>query len=350
MPKIQWMWQDDIGSFYKDFDEDMNLLLEFIFTRRHVKYNGSSCVGDKSPIASFTTPSRTSGVKWTFNFDEMTQTSNGLRDGVVVGSSRKIIRGEDGEVWIWYESSSKTNFYGFNNLLTIDKLNSRTSRGAQGGMNTAIVPFTYLSIIPSKTIECSNLQLKAVKHTCNSNVIIELVDVNTLRPPVQGIAAQVTQQYPHTTTAAAAPELWQGYQEYHTHQHQQPSAAQPYPVAAAAPTAAPVYSQHQSQLPTGWITQKDTQGNFFYVNTKTGVSQWEMPVAATIPPPSHPPPPPPGYVIQYADKRPYYFNSKTNEWHWVYNGGKTGKKKKRIIKRKKTYKKGRYTKRKTIKR
>jgi hypothetical protein len=123
--------------------------------------------------------------------------------------------------------------------------------------------------------------------------------------------------------------------------HTTPQQYQPYSVAqtsAAAPTAAPVYSQHQSQLPDGWIIQKDAQGNFFYVNKEKNESQWL----------------PPGW-FEYTDTvgRKFYGNPATRITQYelpVVYGGKTGKKKKRIIKRKKTYKKGRYTKRKTIKR
>ena len=51
-------------------------------------------------------------------------------------------------------------------------------------------------------------------------------------------------------------------------------------------------------------------------------------------------------------KRRYYENSVSGLTQWIrpQGGGKTGKKKKRIIKRQKTYKNKRYTKRKTIKR
>ena len=86
--------------------------------------------------------------------------------------------------------------------------------------------------------------------------------------------------------------------------------------------------------------------------------QQQSPPYSPMPPPPSFPPPRPGYVTMYDDNgpikgRPYYYNSQTNHSYWAYDGGKTGKtgkKKKRIIKRKKTYKKGRYTKRKTIKR
>jgi hypothetical protein len=91
-----------------------------------------------------------------------------------------------------------------------------------------------------------------------------------------------------------------------------------------------------------------------YTVAQTSAAQ-PYPVAAA--PPSFPPPQP-GYVTRYDDNgtikgRPYYYNPQTNHSYWAYGGGKTGKtgkKKNRIIKRKKTYKKGRYTKRKTIKR
>ena len=317
--KIQWMWEDDPGGVYKDFDEDLNNLLEFFFTRRNINYNGSSFERLSPPIASFTIPSYTTGVKWTFNFDQMTQRSHGVKDGVTIGSTRRIIRTDGGNVWIWNESGNESKFYGFNNLSEINELDSRTSRGSQGGLNADIHPFTYVSKNPSKTIKCSNLELNAVRHTCDDGVTIELVDVNTLRPPA--------------TAAAAAPVYYQSQPQY-------PQATAEAPQYQPQPPTAAAVTQPQSPLPAGWIEHISPQGIPFYVYTPTGQSFWDRPL-------------PPGWIEKYdKDERKYYENSESHLTQWIrpQGGGKTGKKKKRIIKRQKTYKNKRYTKRKTIKR
>ena len=203
MSQIQWMWEKDDSSGYLDCDEDLNNLLEFFFTRRNVTYDGFRCDANLDPpVVGFTIPtSYNKDMRWTFNFDTMTQTSYSVIDGKT-RSTRRIIRTDSGKVWIWYELPNTSNFYGFNNISILSRLNRRQVRGAQAGLNPKIVRFTYTSISPPKTINCSNLEQYATQHTCDNSVIIELVDVNRLRPPVQGIAAQVTQQYPHTTTAA----------------------------------------------------------------------------------------------------------------------------------------------------
>ena len=301
--KIQWMWENDGGSGYNYFDEDLNILLEFIFIRRNVDYNGSSCLHVYSPIASFTIPYKQ--WTWIFNFDEMTQSSQ--------ASSRKIIRLDNGKVWIWYVSGNKSKFSVISNLSKISELNSRTSRGPQAGLKEAEYLFRYdVSKNPSKIIEC-NLRMYVTKHTCDdsdNSVIIEQVDVNTL----QSLAA-----------ARAAPQY-------------QPQPQPQYPSQAAA-----AVTQQQSPLPVGWIEQRSPEGIPFYVYTSTGHTTWDRPP---------PPPMPSGWTEKKTvDGRLYYENSilGTTQWTRPQGGGKIGKKKKRIIKRQKTYKK-RYTRRKTIKR
>ena len=324
---IRWMYQNDTGSGYLDCDDELNNLLEFFFTRRNVKYDGFSCDTKLDPpVVGFTIPtSYNKDMRWTFNFDTMIQTSHSVSDGKI-RSSRKIIRTDSGNVWIWYVSTDRTNIYGFNNISILSILNHRLTRGGQIGMNPDIINVTYNSKIPEKTITCGLIKY-SIKHTCNDSVndsvIIELVDVNTLRPPVQGTAAPVTQVYSQPPIATAAPELWPKYQEFHTHQYSPPSLPPPPPSLPPPPPSLPPPSH--------------------------------PPPPPSLPPPSHPPPPPPGYMLLFDEyglikNRPYYYNPQTKDSQWVYKGGKTGKKKKRIIKRKKTYKKGRYTKRKTIKR
>ena len=309
--KIQWMWEDDPGGVYKDFDEDLNNLLEFFFTRRNINYNGSSFERLSPPIASFTIPSYTTGMKWTFNFDQMTQTSNG---SLSAGSRRKIIRAKDGKVWTWYDNtiSGVSQFYFVNDISILNLLDLFNPSPGYRSHKNPPDNITYVSTNPSRTITCRDLKNNSSKQECDGNVTIELVDVNTLRPP------PATQQYPQAT--AAAPQ----YQP-------QPQ----YPSQAAA-----VVTQQQSPLPAGWIEHISPGGIPFYVYTPTGQSFWDRPL-------------PSGWIEKYdMNKRKYYENSVSGLTQWTrpQGGGKTGKKKKRIIKRQKTYKNKRYTKRKTIKR
>ena len=85
-------------------------------------------------------------------------------------------------------------------------------------------------------------------------------------------------------------------------------------------------------LHLGWVMMVDPDSKRnYYVDTRTNVSSWE------------PPKPPSGYETRTLEGKLYFYNPITNASVWA--GGKIEKKKKRFIKRNKTYKKKRYIKR-----
>jgi hypothetical protein len=267
--RIQWMWENDQGTGYNNYDEPLNILLEFFFTRRHVDYNGISLSKVEPPIPSFIIPYRQ--FMWIFNFDEMTQRNEGS------ASERKIIRVVNGKVWIWYKLGKESNFYSFNDISIVAELDSRIDRGGQRGLKSSNREFTYVSKKPNITLTC-NLLLYNETHMCNNDIIIQYVDLGTLQSYTAGAGAGAA--------AAAA------------------AAAPPY-----QPLIAPAVTQPGLYLPPGWVTLHDSVHNMpLYLNNETGERTYTRP----------------------------------------QGGGKIGKKK-RIIKRQKTYKK-RYPRGKTIKR
>jgi hypothetical protein len=340
--EIKWMWMNNDGNGYNEFDLDINNLLELIY---------SHCSGEKSkkfviPYMSF---------KWEFDFNNMTQTNHATASG------RKIIRVENGMVWICYKDNNRSEY------TIIDPQDRPVFRPKDSdGWNAYYEKqfpkekrqYKYNKNGTNFTCDISGLGEATQKVPCDDNkYTIEKIDISTLQSlarkidPLAHAAAALGSEYYDIPRPYVDPNGYTNYMKQQ--QQQQPSVgtplqqyqptqapmAQQYPVVAAATPAtpaAPVYSPQQSQLPHGWIMKTDGI-NFFYYNTGTGQTEWL----------------PPGWV-QYTDTNGhnYYENSSsgTTQWTRPQGGGKTGKKKKRIIKRKKTYKKRRYTKRKTIKR
>uniref|UniRef100_A0A6C0EWZ8 WW domain-containing protein n=1 Tax=viral metagenome TaxID=1070528 RepID=A0A6C0EWZ8_9ZZZZ len=305
---IQWMWENDGGNGYNDFDEDLNSLLELIY---------SNCSGGKSK--NFVIPYK--DFKWKFDFSKMTQLNE------VSDLERKIIRVENDMVWIFYQHNNKLDFtiinpqdYPIFEPPDPDGWNAHFTK--QAGLTTNR-EYKYDKNGIMFTCDMKGLKGKTNNVSCSNGYTIEKVTLNTL----QSLAAT------RKAAAAVAPQ----------HQHQ------PQPQAAA------VAPQQQLPLPIGWIEQRSPEGIPFYVHTPTAHTTWERP----LPLPPGPPPPisesplPLGWIRKWNDAgNVYYFNTSSNQSQLQIPkvGGKIGKKKKRIIKRQKTYKNKRYTRRKTIKR
>ena len=269
--RIQWMWQNDQGTGYNNYEEHLNTLLEFFFTRRHVDYNGISSSKVEPPITSFIIPYKQ--FVWVFNFDEMTQRNQGS------DSRRKIIRLVNDKVWIWYMSDNVSNFFSFNDISIVSLLNSGIKEHGARGSTPSEHQLTYVSKNPNITLNCKLLLYRST-HNCSNGIIIQYVDLDTLQSYAAGRGAGAA--------AAAA------------------AAAPPY-----QPLIAPAVTQPSLALPANWIELYDSVRNMpMYLNNATGVTTYTMPQPQ--------------------------------------GGGKIGKKK-RIIKRQKTYKK-RYTRGKIIKR
>lgn len=251
MSQIQWMWEKDDGSGYTDYDPDITNLLELIY---------SNCAGVKSK--NFVIPYK--DFRWRFDFNEMTQKNE------ISGSKRKIIRVENGKVWIWYDNkiSDVRQFYLVDDKSILELLDSfNPPPGFRSHKNPPNI-ITYVSKNPKRSITCRNLKNYSSIQECDDDVIIQLVDVNTLRPPA---AAAVAPQY-------------------------QPQPQYPSQAAAAV-------TQQQSPLPADWIEQRSPEGIPFYVYTPTGQSVWNRP-APTLPP---------GWTEKYdKDERKYYENLSLN--------------------------------------
>jgi hypothetical protein len=357
MSQIKWMWLNDEGNSYNEFDLDISNLLEHIY---------SQCSGEKSKkFKNFVIPYMS--FKWEFDFNNMTQTNQATK------SKRKIIRVENGMVWICYKDNNRVVYSIIDPqdcpvFRPTDEWSKQLAK--ESGYNIPKRQYKYDKYDIKFTCDIEGLEEKTRKVPCDNKYTIEKIDISTLQSLVRKIdplahataAPALGSDYYEIPRSQVDPNGYANYMKQYQQQHQQQQQQQPsvgtplqqyqptqapmaqqYPVAAAATPAAPaapVYSQHQSQLPDGWVMQQDVNGTrrTFYVNTKTGVSQWQ----------------PPGW-IEYTDPagRTYYGNPVTGITQYelpVRYGGKTGKKKNRIIKRKKTYKKGIYTKRKTIKR
>ena len=289
--KIQWMWEKDDSSGYIDYDPDITNLLELIY---------SNCAGGNSK--NFVIPYK--DFRWRFDFNEMTQKNEKS------GSKRKIIRVENGKVWIFYQTNNRKVF----TIINPQDYPIFGPNDPDGWSGDLAKQYGY------KINRQYNYDKNGINFTCDINELreevicdngytIEKVTLTNLQSLAAALAA-----------ARAAPQY-------------QPQLQYPSQAAAAV-------TQQQSPLPAGWIEQRSPEGIPFYVHTPTAHTTWDRPL-------------PSGWIEKIdTNGRKYYENLILNQTQWTrpQGGGKTGKKKKRIIKRQKTYKNKRYTKRKTIKR
>lgn len=268
---IQWMWENDAGSGYNNFDEHLSNLLELIY----------KCKPTALKREPFIVPYK--NFIWEFDFTKMTQTNKEN------SSSRKIIRVEDGMLWICYRKNNKHNFNVIDSeyastLNSMNALGEYSSVDALGGYNSMGPRVFKYSSSTFGTFECK-ITGGLNKYECTNDIVIEKVSVNDM---------QILKVAPTSSVAVV--------NQYQPH----PQFQQPF-------------------LPSGWTRQFDhSSGRFFYVSP-TGNSQWEPP------PPSYTIPPPPPL-----------------SGHGGGSGGGKMRKKKRFVNQNKTYKK-RHTKRKTIK-
>ena len=305
MSKNQWMWQNnDDGNKYHNFDEDISNLLEFIY---------SNCKSPKKEDLPFIIPyySVKLGVefRWQINFKTMTQTNIKTR------FIRKIIRVENGKVWIFYKDGDKSN------ITVIDDVDTPREYMVSAGShfmgdysseNYKPPPVLYKYNKGDVSFECSlRTQSGTLPYECSNGYKLEHVTVEQLNQLLNLSKA----------TVASAPMQPQPQQL----QQQQPQQLQ---------------QQYQKPSAPRWIVNHDpTNGKMYYVDTTTNQSFWD------------PPPPPPGYTVEITDdKKLYFFNRELSQSIWAGgHNSKNKKNKKRHSKKNKTYKKKRNNKRKTIK-
>lgn len=244
---IQWMWENDAGSGYNNFDEHLSNLLERMYNCPELK---------RKP---FTLPYK--NFVWEFDFAKMTQNNKES------ASSRKIIRVQGGTVWIWYIKNQKQNF----NVIDSEYASTLNSMNALGPSSTGPGVFRYDK--NGDTFQCT-ITGGRNKYECTNDIVIEKVSVDEMQTlkvaPASSPQPQPQSSLPPGWESQVDPSSGRVFYVSPTGRSQW----NPPPPFNVIPPPPPL----QPTLPSGWVQLVDPASNkVYYHNASTGVSQWKRP-------------------------------------------------------------------------
>jgi len=303
---IQWMYENDDGTGYNLYNQDVSNILDYIYIQRNIFWGGATWTTPNPLRSEFIIPSYlpSERFRFLFNFDTMEQTNlnsgnyKSLDPSTKRLATRGIIRLMNDRVWVQYLNDGRFDFKYVDDISTVHALNMYTTDSTRG--NATISPYTSKNL--DRQISFDELINKGkYMYQCNSGTVI-----------VQGCTVQELLQL-----------------------KQQRFKGKSLPVAPPPPPQAPSasYGENYFLIPgTNYQTAiySGTNGPDFFVY---------------------------GDVTHYIDpqdrRKAYHYDVQKGQNVWSFQGGsssKTGNKNKRLSKRNKTYKKKKYNKRKTIKR
>jgi hypothetical protein len=302
---IQWMYENDDGTGYNPYNQDVSNILDYIYIQRNIFWSGLTWDKPNPLTSEFIIPSYlpSERFRFLFNFDTMEQTNlnsdnyKSLDPNTKRLATRGIIRLMNDRVWVQYLNDGRFDFKYVDDITTVRALNRLTTEETRGGGST-ILPYTSKNL--DRQISFDELINKGkYMYQCNGGTVI-----------VQGCTVQ---------------ELLQLKQQRFNGKSL-PVAPPPPPQVQKAPFGDKFYLIPGTNFQTSIYQDGEGRDYFMY----KGVTHY----------------------IDPGTREAYHYDTSSSKNVWSFRGGssiRTGKKKKQFIKRNKTYKKKRNNKRKTIK-